>query len=244
MEELSGNKLLEVKNVKKYFGKVKAVDGCSFKIREGTITALVGPNGAGKSTLFNLILGIIKTDEGKILFKKRDITNLPPEKVSNLGVSLLFQQPRLLNNLTVSENILLAFNNEDTKFWKNLFSFNKDDRENLKTIKTNLKLLRIDNCENKLVRDLSYGQKRLVELIRTIFDPHDILLLDEPFMGVNPVIKNSIKEILFKLKKQGETILFIEHDPDVIIGIADEIILMNEGRIVNRAEPERILLDF
>lgn len=244
MEKLNGNELLEVKNIKKYFGKVKAVDGCSFKIREGTIISLVGPNGSGKSTLFNLILGIIKTDEGNIIFKKRDITNLSPEKISNLGVSLLFQQSRLFNNLTVSENILLAISNEDTKFWKNLFSFTKKDIKNLKTIKANLKLLKLDKYKNKLVSNLSYGQKRLVELARAIFLPHDILLLDEPFMGVNLLIKKSIKKILLNLKKQGKTILFIEHDPNFIIGIADEIILMNDGKIINRVKPERIFLDF
>lgn len=121
----------DVKNwkSKKYFGGVRAVDDCSFEVKKGAITALIGPNGSGKTTVFNLISGILKADSGKIIFQDKEITNLSPKVISNLGISRMFQQSRLFHNLTVRENLLLAFDNEDTKFWKNFLNLNKITKE-------------------------------------------------------------------------------------------------------------------
>jgi len=232
--------MLKIKNLKKYFGGVKAVNDCSFEIEERKITALIGPNGAGKSTVFNLISGIIKPDEGEILFNGKNISKLNPEKISNLGISRLFQQTMLFNNLTVKENLLLAFDNEDTKFWKNFFGKNKLSNEKLKKIKAMLELIKMENFENKKAKDLSYGQKRLVELIRTIINPHILLMLDEPVAGVNPQIRMEIAEMLKKLKTQGETILLIEHDMNFTLGVSDKIIVMDEGKVIAEGKPEEI----
>jgi branched-chain amino acid transport system ATP-binding protein/neutral amino acid transport system ATP-binding protein len=232
--------MLKIKNLKKYFGGVKAVNDCSFEIEERKITALIGPNGAGKSTVFNLISGIIKPDGGEILFNGKNITKLNPEKISNLGISRLFQQTMLFNNLTVKENLLLAFDNEDTKFWKNFFGKNKLSNEKLKKIKAMLELIKMENFENKKAKDLSYGQKRLVELIRTIINPHILLMLDEPVAGVNPQIRMEIAEMLKKLKTQGETILLIEHDMNFTLGVSDKIIVMDEGKVIAEGKPEEI----
>jgi branched-chain amino acid transport system ATP-binding protein/neutral amino acid transport system ATP-binding protein len=232
--------MLKIKNLKKYFGGVRAVDDCSFEVKKGTITALIGPNGSGKTTVFNLISGILKADSGKIIFQDKEITNLPPEVISNLGISRMFQQSRLFKNLTVKENLLLAFDNEDTKFWKNLLNLNKITKEKEEKIKEMLKLIEMEKYENEITRNLSYGQKRLVELIRTILNPHSLLMLDEPVAGVNPKIRSEIAKILLKLKEQGETILLIEHDMNFVLGIADEVIVMNEGKIIAEGKPEEI----
>jgi len=236
--------MLKCVNLKKYFGGIKAVNGCSFEVKEGTITALIGPNGSGKTTIFNLISGILKVDSGKIYFKKNshylEITNLAPEKISNLGISRLFQQSRLFENLTVKENLLLALDNEDTKFWKNLFGFNKITKEKEERIKEMLNLVEMKNFENKLAKELSYGQKRLVELIRTILNPHEFLMLDEPVAGVNPKLREKIKEILLKLKNQGETILLIEHDMNFTLKVSDWIIVMEKGKVIAEGKPEEI----
>jgi len=256
--------------VKKHFGGVKAVDGCNFEIKENLITALIGPNGAGKSTVFNLISGLLKTDGGKILFKIQDtrynfqknsksqilnpktknlkngyvdITNLSPEKISNLGISRLFQKSRLFNNLSVKDNLLLAIDNNDTKFWRSFFqpvpSKARDPVAHGK-VDNILELTNLTKFKNTLARDLSYGQKRLVELGRTILNPHTFLILDEPVAGVNPKLRQKISEILQSLKARGETILLIEHDMNFTFGLADRVIVMDEGKVIAQGKPVEI----
>jgi len=256
--------------VKKHFGGVKAVDGYNFEIKENLITALIGPNGAGKSTVFNLISGLLKTDGGKILFKIQDtrynfqknsksqilnpktknlkngyvdITNLSPEKISNLGISRLFQKSRLFNNLSVKDNLLLAIDNNDTKFWRSFFQpVPSKARDSLAHGKVDniLELTNLTKFKNTLARDLSYGQKRLVELGRTILNPHTFLILDEPVAGVNPKLRQKISEILQSLKARGETILLIEHDMNFTFGLADRVIVMDEGKVIAQGKPVEI----
>ncbi len=230
--------MLKIQNLKKYFGGVKAVDSCSFGIKENNITALIGPNGAGKSTVFNLISGIIKADSGKIVFNSKNIINKSPERISNLGISRLFQQTKLFNNLTIKDNLLLAIDNNDTKFWYSFFSL--DNNENNIKIKNILELVGMEKFENKLARDLSYGQKRLIELARTILNPHTFLMLDEPVAGVNPKLRKIIINILKKLKQQGETILLIEHDMDFTLKVSDWVIVMDEGKVIAEDKPNKI----
>ena len=256
--------------VKKHFGGVRAVDGCDFEIKENLITALIGPNGAGKSTVFNLISGLLKADDGKILFKIQDtrynfqknskfqipnpktknlkngyvdITNLSPEKISNLGISRLFQQSRLFNNLSVKDNLLLAIDNNDTKFWRSFFQpVQSKARDPVAHGKVDniLELTNLTKFKNTLARDLSYGQKRLVELGRTILNPHTFLILDEPVAGVNPKLRQKISEILQSLKARGETILLIEHDMNFTFGLADRVIVMDEGKVIAQGKPVEI----
>jgi len=173
---------------------------------------LIGPNGSGKTTVFNLISGVLKEDFGKIIFNGMDITHFSPEQVSNAGISRMFQHCTLFDNLTIKENLLLALDNEDTKFWKNLVGFNKITKEREEKIKEMLKLVRMERFENKLVRELSYGQKRLIELIRTFLNPHKLLMLDEPVAGVIPLLRKEIAKLLFKSKDCGDTIILIEHN--------------------------------
>lgn len=232
--------MLEVKNLKKYFGGVRAVDGCSFGIEKGQITALIGPNGAGKSTVFNLISGVTKAESGQIIFSNRDIISLSPDKISNLGVSRIFQQSSLFGNLTVEDNLFLAFDNEDMKFWKNLLSLNKATKIKKNKIKELLGLVDMENFRKHIARDLSFGQKRLIELARAIINPHSILMLDEPVAGVNPKLREKISNILLKLKEEGETILLIEHDMDFTLNIADRVIVLEKGAVIAEGTPEQI----
>ncbi len=232
--------MLKTINLKKYFGGVKAVDGCDFEVKEKTITALIGPNGAGKSTVFNLVSGILKPDSGKIIFDDKNISNLRPVKISNLGISRLFQQTKLFSNLTVKENLLLALDNEDTKFWKNLIGLNKTTEGKEKIIKQTLKQINLEHFENTQTKDLSYGQKRLIELQRTILNPHKFLMLDEPVAGVTPKLREEIAKILLKLKQKGETILLIEHDMGFTLEIADEVIVMEKGKVIAQGKPDEI----
>jgi len=232
--------MLQIKNLSKSFGGVKAVDNCGFEIKKGKITALIGPNGSGKTTIFNLVSGIMKSDSGRIIFNEKEITNKSPEDISNSGISRMFQQSRLFNNLTIRENLLLSIDNEDTKFWKNLLGKNKVTKEKENRIEEMLKLVRMENFEHKTARNLSYGQKRLIEFIRTILNPHTLLMLDEPVAGVNPALRKEIASLLLNLKKQDETILLIEHDMNFTLRIADEVIVMDEGKVIARGKPREI----
>ena len=240
MEKLNLSKILEIKNIKKHFGGIKAVNDCSFEIKEKMITALIGPNGAGKTTVFNLISGLMRVDMGKILLNGINITNKSIEDISNLGISRLFQQSRLFNNLTVRENLLLPMDNEDTKFWKNFFGRNKITKEKESKINEMLEFVELKEIKSKQARDLSYGQKRLVELIRTILNPHIFLMLDEPVAGISPQLRGVLAQFLLKLKSQGETILLIEHDMNFAFGVSNEIIVMDEGRVIAEGGPEEI----
>ena len=232
--------MLKIQNLSKKFGGVKAINACSFEIAKGEITALIGPNGSGKTTVFNLISGIIKQDSGKIFFDEKDIANFSVEQISNLGISRVFQQSKLFKNLTVRENLLLAIDNEDTKLWKNMFGLNKMTKEKKEKVSEILKEFGISEIENKTASDLSFGQKRLVELARTILNPHQLLMLDEPVAGVNPKIRQDIIKLLLKLKKNGETILLIEHDMNFTLGLADDIIVMDAGKVIAVGKPNEI----
>lgn len=231
--------MLKISNLSKHFGGIKAINNCSFDIKENNITALIGPNGSGKTTVFNLISGVLKEDSGKIIYTSKDITDFSPEQVSNIGISRLFQKTQLFENLTVKENLILAIDNEDTKFLKNLFGGNETTKEK-KMVKEILKSIEMESFSNKLVRDLSFGQKRLVEIARTILNPHKLLMLDEPVAGVNPKLRQKISEIILILKKKGHTILLIEHDMNFALTLADEVIVIDEGKVIAKGTPAQI----
>jgi ABC-type branched-subunit amino acid transport system ATPase component len=232
--------MLKIQNLSKRFGGIRAVDNCSFEIKRGKITALIGPNGSGKSTMFNLISGVLNANSGRILFDGKDITNMSVDKISNIGISRIFQKSRLFNNMTIKENMLLAFDNEDEKFWKSFFGFNKKTKEKEEKIKEMLKFVKMNEHEGKYARNLSYGQKRLVEIVRAIINPHNLLMLDEPVAGVTPLLRKELGQVLLKLKKQGETIFIIEHDMNFILNLADEVIVMDEGKVIARGKPSEI----
>lgn len=239
MEKLNSNNMLQIKKIDKSFGGVKAVSSCSFEVPKGSITALIGPNGAGKSTLFNIISGIISPDAGTIMLDNKDLTNHTVENVSNDGVSRLFQQSHLFLNLTVQDNLLLAKNNNDTSLMRSLFKSksntdrSSEDAEMLRLMDK----LKIQRHKHVLARELSFGQQRLVELARAILNPHKLLILDEPVAGITPQLRRTISNLLKQLKKEGETILLIEHDMTFTLKIADQVVVMAEGKIITSGNP-------
>jgi len=232
--------MLRIKNLKKYFGGVKAVDDASFEINKNQITGLIGPNGAGKSTIFNIISGFEKEDSGKVYFEKKDITSLSPEKKAREGISRVFQKSRLFDNLSVYENLLVSIDEENTNFFKSLIKKNKISKEHKEEIDKTLHLFEIEHIKNHKCSDLSFGQKRLVEFARAVIRPHKLLILDEPVAGVSPQLRNKIMDILKKLKRNGETILLIEHDMIFTFNICDKIFVLEKGKVIASGTPAQI----
>ncbi|HRZ30075.1 MAG TPA: ABC transporter ATP-binding protein [Candidatus Paceibacterota bacterium] len=241
--------LLKIENLKKHFGGVQAVADCSFVIKPGEITALIGPNGSGKTTVFNLISGVIRPDNGKIflfdpiLGKEREITHLSPDIISNFGISRVFQQSHLFANLSVEDNLLIAFDNRDQNFWSSILGLGQSQGEKKKIVQEYLEKFRLTHMKDKPARDLSFGQKRLVEIIRSLINPHHLLILDEPIAGVTPELRDMIKDLLRELRTRGETVLLIEHDMNFTLNVADHVVVMDAGKVIAEGAPDKIRHD-
>lgn len=217
--------MLSLKNVSKSFGGVKAVDRCTFEVKDNTITSLIGPNGAGKTTVFNIISGLTKPDSGSVELINKDVTSLPAYKIAQSGISRTFQTTKVFRSMSIRDNLLIAKKTDE-----------KDMKKALESVFLNKPL-------GTIASELSYGQQRLLELARALLKPHALLMLDEPTAGVNPRIRQKLKQILKDLKKEGKTALLIEHDMEFVMDISDTIIVLNEGKVLKIGKPKEIRED-
>lgn len=232
--------MLTVNNVEKSFGGIKAVQGSNFEIEEEKITALIGPNGAGKTTLFNIIGGYLKPDQGSVKLKGKELIGLKSSQIANMGVSRTFQQVRLFKYLSILDHLRMVEDNEDTKFWKNAFtSYNIDRDKHEQT----LEKFGIECGLDTLVSELSYGQRKLLDIAMALQKDHELLMLDEPVAGVNKVIQEHIENLLLDLKKENETILLIDHDMEFIRKMSDHVIVLDAGKVLVEGPPESVLND-
>src|SRR3989338_6043171 len=234
--------MLSVNHLKKSFGGITAVKNCSFEVQGGSITALIGPNGAGKTTVFNIVTGFMLQDHGEIFFNNKNIDELPSHKRAALGIARTFQTIRLFPKMTVLENLLLAMPNTKEQ-WYHAFqnsALKKIEEENKKVALTWLSFVGLHAKIDEAAGNLSYGQQKLLEIARALCRSPKLLMLDEPAAGVNPAMLKKIGELLTKLKQQGMTILFIEHDMEFVMGIADKIIVLDYGEEIAIGKPVEI----
>ena len=235
--------LLKVKNVSKRFDGVIALDGCSFDVKEGEILGLIGPNGSGKTTMFNLISGIFDPDNGQIELKGEDVIDLDCYEISQLGISRTFQLIRLFPRLTVMDNMLIAQKYvHGEKFWPQLLRKKHVKDEEKAKIERAMQLLRLVNLHEKvndLAENLSYGQQKLLEIVRAIASDPQILLLDEPIAGVNPTMTKQILDLIKNLNKKGMTIVIIEHNMNVMMKFCDRIVVLDNGKRSHPADQNR-----
>ena len=232
--------MLEVKHLSKKFGGIHAVDDCSFSIRVGALTALIGPNGAGKTTVVNLISGLDRPDHGSVTLFADDVTSLTADERAKRGIARTFQQVRLFRNLDVRDNLALATLDGDDSWWK---QFLRPSPVTDDALARALQRVGLTVSLDTLVTALSFGQRKLLELARALLRPHTFLLLDEPVAGVHPALRKQIGDILEQLRMEGETILFIEHDMDFVMRLADEVIVMEEGRVLTKGTPDEVRRD-
>jgi len=240
--------MLELKNISKSFGGVKAVDNLSLYFTQGKIFSLVGPNGAGKTTVFNLINGFLEPDKGEIFFRKKPIGNLPPWRIAGFGIGRLFQDIRIFENLSCIDNVLLADKDNPGENPANVFfsseRVRKFEEKNIEKAKHWLDFVGLSGKEETSAENLSYGQQKLLSLARLMAGEYDFLLLDEPTSGVNPAMIKEILDLVKKVVKEvGKTVVIIEHNMSVIMETADFVYFMDEGRVVTFGAPKDVLED-
>ena len=229
--------MLKINNVRKNFGGVRALDKCSLNVENGKITAIIGPNGSGKSTLFNVISKLIGIDKGNMLINNKKMADLKDFEVANNGISRTFQDVRLFSNLTIQDHIEIALSTKDESLLMSFFT--RKEKRN-KEVKEILNLVYLNKSLDTYATDLSYGQRKLLDLAVAIAKPHEILLLDEPVAGVNPKLRMEIKNIIRELNKKRATILLIEHDMNFVMDLVDYIFVMDAGNVIAKGKPKQI----
>jgi len=237
--------MLVVENLSKQFGGLRAVDGCSFAVRSGTITGLIGPNGAGKTTVFNLLTGFFRPDDGKVLLQDMDITGLPPYRIFQKGVARTFQIPREFKEMTVMENLMLAPIGQSGERLLDPFLRPRRVRRQERTIAKRasqvLEFVGLDDLRDELAGNLSGGQKKLLELAKTMMIKPQLVMLDEPGAGVNRTLLKRIAESIERLREEEQTtFLLIEHDMDFVMRLCNPVIVMSEGKKLAEGKPDEV----
>ena len=240
--------ILEVEDVVKRFGGIRAVDGASLDVEPGSITALIGPNGAGKTTLFNVMTGFYRGEHGSITFSKEQIFGRPPYAIARLGMVRTFQITKALARMPVIDNMMLAAPDQPGEKLRNVvFRPRACARREAEVRKQAMELLELFNLHqlaDEYAATLSGGQRKLLELARALMTGPRMLLLDEPMAGINPTLGRRLLEHIQRLREERDvTFLFIEHDMEVVMGHSDRVIVMAEGRVIADGSPEEVRTD-
>ena len=235
-------KILEISDVVKDFDGMRAVNHCSFEVAQGTITGLIGPNGAGKTTIFNLITGFIKPTSGRIYFRQERIDQLPPHKTFGRGIVRTFQIPRELKRMTVLENLMLVPSKQTgEKVWSSWVLPSRVSRQERMIQQQAMEVLEFVNLatlRDEYAGNLSSGQKKLLELARTLMAEPDLVLLEEPGAGVNPTLMNELARYIRKSSQErGVTFLLIEHNMSLVMELCDPIIVLSNGEKIAEGPP-------
>ena len=237
--------LLEVKNLTKHFGGLTAVGDVTLELNEGELVGLIGPNGAGKTTLFNLLTGVYEPSEGTITLDGHLLNGKQPYKIASLGLGRTFQNIRLFKDLTVLDNVLIAFGNHHKKHvlasFLRLPTFYKNE-EALKAKAIDLlKIFDLDRDADTLAKNLAYGQQRRLEIVRALATEPKILFLDEPAAGMNPQETAELTDLIRRIKEEFKiTIMLIEHDMNLVMDVTERIYVLEYGRLIAHGTPSEI----
>jgi branched-chain amino acid transport system ATP-binding protein len=237
-------KILEAKRVTKTFGGLIAVNNVDFHIEEGEIVSLIGPNGAGKTTFFNTITGVYEPTKGEVRFLDKEIHKLKPYEITIEGISRTFQNIRLFSSMTVFENILIGqYCRTGANLFNVIFKTQKAKAEQEKAKEKAQKIiefLELEPMANEIAASLPYGEQRKVEIGRALATEPKLLLLDEPAAGMNTQEKKEMQTLIRKIRDKGYTVLLIEHDMKLVMGISDRIAVLDYGNKIADGIPEEI----
>ncbi len=238
--------ILQINNISKYFGGLAAVSNCSLNIKKGTITGVIGPNGSGKTTLFNLIAGNLKPNSGQVIFNNEEITSIPSYELFSKGLLRTFQIAHEFTNLTVLENLMMVPGNQSGEKLMTALLKPKLVKKEEEIVKQKayevIDFLNLKHLSNELAGNLSGGQKKLLELGRTMMVDAKIVLLDEVGAGVNRTLLKDIGTAIQRLNKEkGYTFCMIEHDMDFIKRMCDPVIVMAEGSVLFEGTPDEVM---
>ena len=233
--------LLEIDDVHKAFGGLQALAGASISVEEGTIAGLIGPNGSGKTTLFNVVTGYERPDRGVIRLQGKPITGLSPDRVFARGLGRTFQLSRIFGRLTVIENMLVATQRRQT-WLRSVLRHAGSAVERARALEL-LEFVGIAELEALPAGNLSYGQRKLLELAYVLVADPDVILLDEPAGGVNPTLINQIAERIRELNRSGKTFLVVEHDLGFVMDLCVTVTVLDQGRSLCTGSPEQVRRD-
>ncbi len=239
--------MLQVRAIDKHFGGVAALNGCSLGVQAGRITGLIGPNGAGKTTLFAVVAGLLTPDAGDVLFEDRRITGEAPYRLVHRGLVKTFQVPREFARLSVLENLLVATLDHPGESFREIWTrpshVRQAEAEAEGKARELLSFLTLERLAAEPAGNLSGGQKKLLELGRALMIGPRLLLLDEPFAGVNPTLGRSLMRMLRALRDRGVTLFIIEHNMEAIMSLSDFLYVMAEGRVLVAGLPREVRED-
>lgn len=235
--------ILLADKIQKHFGGVVAVDVEHIEVQRGSITALIGPNGAGKTTLFNLLTGFDTPDTGDWRFDGRSMEKIVAHKTAAMGMIRTFQLTKSLTKMSVIENMKLGATHQvGEKWWNGLLPFRWRKQEQIIEQRADelLKRFKLDHMRSEYAGTLSGGQRKLLEMARALMTNPRLVMLDEPMAGVNPALKQNLLEHIRGLRDDGMTVLFVEHDMDMVNDVSDWVIVMAEGRVIAEGTPVQI----
>jgi branched-chain amino acid transport system ATP-binding protein len=234
--------ILIAAGLQRFFGGLHAVDVEKLEVQRGTITSLIGPNGAGKTTLFNLLTGFDKPDHGEWHLNGGPLVGIPSFRIARHGMVRTFQLTKSLSRLTVLENMMVATKDHvGESLWGALFGrWRHIEAENEKLALASLKQFGLDSVKDDYAGSLSGGQRKLLEMARALMVAPEVIMLDEPMAGVNPALTQSLLHHITALRDDGKTVVFIEHDMDVVQEISDWVVVMAQGKVIAEGPPAHI----
>jgi neutral amino acid transport system ATP-binding protein len=241
----NGQAIFDADDVVKRFGGIRAVNGASMEIGEGSITALIGPNGAGKTTFFNVITGFYRPDQGSATFEGRQVLGRPPYAIARLGMVRTFQITKALARMPVIDNMMLGAPAQPGEHLRNVLFRPGTSRRREREVRAQamelLEVFNLTKLADEYAGTLSGGQRKLLELARALMARPRFLLLDEPMAGINPTLGRRLLDHMQRLRTEaGVTFLFIEHDMEVVMNHSDRVIVMAEGRVIADGEPHEV----
>lgn len=240
----NGEPLLSIENVAVHFGGLVAISNISFVVNEGEVVSLIGPNGAGKTTAFNVITGFLAPTGGRVRYMGRDLSGMRPNQVAGLGLVRTFQKTSVFANNTVLENILIGLHLQGTsRAWEVLLALGRvrtEDNQLREKAAEILEFIGLARRANELGGALAYGEQRLLEVAVALAANPTLLMLDEPVSGMNPSETEDFMKMLGRIRERGITVLLVEHDMRMVMGVSGRVLVLNQGKIIAQGPPQEI----